>query len=215
MPGGGPPGYPGGPMPGGPPIPGGGPPRPIMPGGGPIPGGPPIPGGGPPRPMPGGGPPMPGGGPIPGGAPRPAWFIWGGAPMPPRPIGAMMFAPGPPTPRAGPARPAGAAPMAATGRPRPAGAAWPGPVAPAPSLFFGSAGGLLSTVMDTTQSPRNTMSPSARFSSLSSPVFPPDALFTGRRLNSSASPRTTFMCLSNAMNLPTNCLPSSAVTRIL
>jgi hypothetical protein len=66
MPGGGPPR----PMPGGgPPMPGGGP----MPGGPPIPGGPPMPGGGPPKPggppMPGGGPPMPGGGPIPGGPP--------------------------------------------------------------------------------------------------------------------------------------------------
>lgn len=44
------------------------------------------------------------------------------------------------------------------------------------------------------------------------PVAP---VLTITRLNSSASPSTKFMCLSNAMNLPTNIRPSSMVTRIL
>ena len=130
------------PLPGGPCMPGGGPPGAPggIPGGGGIPR--PIPGGGPipasprtwirqcrkrarerpaveglrilgkwakhsPDPMqhllefePGGGGAIPGG--APGGAPRPA--IGGGAPRPTA-AGAMTLAPGPPTPRAGPAKP--------------------------------------------------------------------------------------------------------------
>jgi hypothetical protein len=203
MPGGGPPRpIPGGGIPGG-----GGPPRP--PGGGPPgkPGGAPIPGGGPPRP----GGPMPGGGMPGGGAPLPA--IIGGAAIP-RPWGAIWAMPGPPTPRAGPASPAGACPMGATGRPLPPACATPGPpgTPKAPNLFFlSSGGGLDSTVRETTFSPRMMTMPRGRFSSRSSPLPPLTVILR----NSSASPNTTFMCLSKAMNLPTNCLPSSIVTLIL
>jgi len=65
-----------------------------------------------------------------------------------------------------------------------------------------------STDKETTVSPRNNNSPNVLFSSLSSFSFP----FVTILRNSSASPRTMFMCLSNAMNFPTITLPSCTVT---
>jgi len=73
--------------------------------------------------------------------------------------------------------------------------------------LFSSMGGP-STDNDTTVSPRNKTSPSVRFSSLSSFSLP----FTVTFRNSSASPRTRFMCLSNAMNFPTITRLSCIVT---
>jgi len=60
-----------------------------------------------------------------------------------------------------------------------------------------SAGGGPSTVMDTRFSPRSNTRPSALFSSFSAVL-----LFGLTRRNSSQSPRITFMCLSNALNVP-------------
>mmetsp|Transcript_17631 Transcript_17631/g.46075 ORF Transcript_17631/g.46075 Transcript_17631/m.46075 type:complete len:254 (+) Transcript_17631:573-1334(+) len=184
----------------------GGPPRPMPGGGGmPMPGGG-IPGG--PRggipigaPMPGGGGmPMPGGGIIPGGMP-------GGPPLPIAPAcaatwpaGAMRPAAGPPTPRTGPASPAGACPRGAAGSPRPAAFPTPGP--PGISLPSVSGGGGPSTDSETTISPRTSIKPSVRFSSRSSCT--PAPFFALIFLYSSQSPSTRFMCLSNAMNVPTS-----------
>ena len=130
--------------------------------------------------------------------------IWG--------LGCMTPMPGPPTPRTGPARPTGACPIIAAGMPLPADLPTPGPpVAPtADVLSLASVvGGGPSTVMDTTSSPRRMTRPSTLLSSLSSEPF-----FAGSFLKTSASPRTTFMCLSNAMNLPTSCRPSWIVILI-
>jgi len=192
-------------MPGGG-MPGGGPPRPkpgggIMPGG--IPGGMPlpIPGGG--MPMPGGGPRMPGGGcispggGIPGGGPPRPPDICGPDEIWPRPMGAIMSLDGPPTPGAGPDKPAGALLRDAVGTPRPAARPMPGPGPPTAAPRLSCCGGGPATLNATTFSPRRMMRPSGLFSSRSAPPF-----FALIVRNSSASPRTRFMCLSYAINVP-------------
>ena len=102
-------------------------------------------------------------------------------------------------------------------KPRPAARPMPGPVIPPGSGTrdrLSSAGGGPSTVIDTRFSPRNNTRPRGLFSSLSTAA-------TGRPgfgftfLNSSQSPSIKFMCLSNALYVPTNVRPSCRVQRIL
>jgi len=118
--------------------------------------------------------------------------------------------------------PSGADPtgtMAEVGTPRP-GANAPGGIIPRPPNgpldpgFF--SGGGLTTVKDTTHSPRNNTNPNARFSSPELSAVPAPATFAldFTLRNSSVSARTKFICVSNAMNLPTKVRPSSNVTRI-
>ena len=87
------------------------------------------------------------------------------------------------------------------GIPLPADLPMPGPpVADAEVLSLASVvGGGPSTVMDTTSSPRRMTRPNTLLSSLSSEM----PFLGGSFLNSSASPRPTFMCLSKAMRVPT------------
>jgi len=189
--------------------PGGGPPRanaggpPGKPGGGAIPGGGPKPGGG--APKPGGGPPRAkGGGANPGGGTKPGGIggMPGGAPGG---RGCMDGGAGPPRPRTGaPPRTGGAIiggaimPGGGMDNPRPAARPTPGPEARAATrLRACSAGGGPSTLSETITSPRSSTRPIARFTMRSS--LPALGLAFNRR-NSSASPKTTFMCLSYAMN---------------
>ncbi|RNA09375.1 hypothetical protein BpHYR1_003549 [Brachionus plicatilis] len=79
---------------------------------------------------------------------------------------------------------------------RPAAPGKPGILAIVTSSF----GGGPSTVIVTKCSPRSKTRPSVRFSSFSS--LPPFGLTF---LNSSQSPSIMFMCLSNALKVPTNC----------
>ena len=76
-------------------------------------------------------------------------------------------------------------------------------------IIITSAGGGPSTVIETRVSPRNKTSPSALFSSFSF-VLALGFIF----LNSSQSPRMRFMCLSNALNVPTNVRLSCSVQRM-
>ena len=175
--------------------PGGGIPRPII-------------GGGIPRPMKAGfGIPRPIGGPL---------AIIGPDCAATEPIGCIMPGAGPPIPRIGPAKPVGAAREPGT-IPLPAITPRPGP-APATLCFVPAEGGGPSTVNDTTFSPRKSTSPRVRFSCRSSTakagVFLATCLLLIVR-NSSQSPRTRFMCLSKAMNVPTSVRLSCIVTLIL
>ena len=118
------------------------------------------------------------------------------------PRGAMPI--GPPKPRGGPARPRGGPPIMAP-IPRPAGAPRPDPAGAI--LFAPVDGGGPSTVSDTIFSPRSSTRPRRRFSWRSAvkpsiDFCPPFADFKNRY--SSQSPRTRFMCLSNARNVPTS-----------
>ncbi len=93
--------------------------------------------------------------------------------------------------------------------PRPAALPTPGPPFSAACSERGFGGGGASADMETTLSPRSRTNPSMRFSSRSS-----DAFFPRTFRCSSQSPSTRFMCLSNAMNVPTNTRVSEMVTRI-
>ena len=111
---------------------------------------------------------------------------------------------GPPTPLTGPAKPVGIPPI---GMPLPAALPIPGPSSADAGmrlLLSPEGGGPLSTLMETIVSPRRIISPSVRFCSVK-PFFPFDTLI------SSQSARTTFMCLSKAMNCPIIVLPSVRV----
>jgi hypothetical protein len=158
---------------------------PIIPGGpgGTIPGGP----GGrgmPPMGMPGGGIIMPGMLPGRGMAAPPCMGMpMGGGIIIPLPGGGIMPPP---------------APTMGTAMPLPAALPTPGP--PGARRSLGSGGGGPSTLRDTTESPRRSTRPNTRFSSFSS--FSPPPFFPLIRRNSSHSPNTRFMCLSNAMNVP-------------
>jgi hypothetical protein len=164
----------------------------------------------------GGGMPGRGGPPAAGAGPGPGPAAGGGRMMGAActcGLGSIIPGAGPPTPLAGPASPAGACPGTAAGMPLPAARPMPGPPGATCALdaLESSAGGGPSIVRATTSSPRSKTSPNTLRSSLSSSDFP----FLGGSLrNSSESPRTRFICLSNAMNLPTICLPSVTVTRI-
>ena len=148
----------------------------------------PIAGGGMPRPIPGGGiiPDAPGGGAIIPGPPTP----WTGPA--PNPIA------GPPPP-----------PIGGAAVPRPAPRAIPGP----PGVSFPEilGGGGPSTAKLTTFSPRIKTNPKFRFSVFSSTTAP----LLRNVLNSSASDRTKFICLSKAKKVPKIVLPSPNVTRSL
>lgn len=133
-----------------------------------------------------------GGGPLPAGG-----WPWGrgGIGIPPKP-----------TPRPGPAKPAGACPIGVTCMALPIGFALPGPPAtgaPSPTLREGWAGGA-SALIVTILSPRSSTRPRALFYSRSLSVGFLGLIF----LNSSVSARTRFMCLSNAMKVPTSILES-------
>ena len=143
---------------------------------------------------------IPGGGPAksPGGGPE--------GRMP----GVMMEGAGPPTPLTGPVKPGAAPGMGTleTGIPRPT---TPRPN-PGAEMADGSGtrgtpssgGGGPSTVRETMFSPLNRTKPRTLFSSLSIPLDPFPLIF----LNSSQSARIKFMCLSNALKVPTKFLPS-------
>ena len=78
--------------------------------------------------------------------------------------------------------------------------AFPGP--PGVLRIVSSVGGGPSTVRLTILSPRSMTKPNARFSCFSSLIPPPFLPLI--LLNSSVSPNTIFICLSNAKNTPTN-----------
>lgn len=125
--------------------------------------------------------------------------------------GCIMPIPGPPMPRTGPARPMGAPPIG-SGAPR-AGIAFITPGPPGASFSSTSGGGGPSIVIDTTESPRRMIKPNARFSSRSSDS--PLVFFARTFRNSCVSPKTMFMCLSNAKKTPTRTrLSTSNVTTI-
>ncbi|KAH9424206.1 hypothetical protein DERP_004388 [Dermatophagoides pteronyssinus] len=176
-------------------------------GGGRIPGGGcgGAPTGGIPRPIPGGIGGIPGGIGIPGGAGIRAVKPTDGIP---RPCGVMAAAAGPPTPRTAPTTGG----TTTAGIPRPAGRPNPGPgMTPGTRGRPSSGGGGPSTVKDTIFWPRSNTNPSTRFSSLSMPLVP----FPRILRNSSHSDSMTFMCLSNALNVPMNIRLSCSITLIL
>ena len=162
---------------------------------------------------------MPGGGIIPGGGGRiPGGIIPGGG----GPLiggacpgigagglaipGGIIFIPGAPTPLPGPAKPAGACyPSGVICTALPIGCALPGPptAAPSPILLAGYDGGA-SALIVTMFSPLRRTKPRALFCSrsLSSGFF--GLIF----LYSSVSARTKFICLSNAIKVPTSILES-------
>lgn len=149
---------------------------------------------------------MPGGGIIPGGG---GPLIGGAMPGGGMPIGCPiggLIIPGAPTPLPGPAKPAGAyCPIGANCTALPIGYALPGPalVAPSATLLVDYDGGA-SALIVTMFSPRNRTKPRALFCSLSLS----SGLFGLIFLYSSVSASTKFMCLSKAINVPTNILES-------
>jgi len=174
-------------------------------------------GGGPPRPgiaIPGlGGPPgngmgMPGLGLPPGGIIPGRPIIWGGGPPLPNMGGMPGLIIGIPGLIIG---------MPGRGPTIPGRGPWPGKAAttfapPSFSLYLGAGAGGPTGLTEITASPRSNNKPSNRFSSThaSLPFFP--SCFTS--LNSSESPRIMFMCLSNAMKVPTISRVSDIVIRI-
>jgi hypothetical protein len=121
--------------------------------------------------------------------------------------------PGAPTPLPGPANPYGAYyPKGVIYTALPIGCALPGPAMPAPSpiLRVGYEGGA-SALMVTIFSPLSNTNPSALFCSLSLSSGFLGFIF----LYSSVSANTKFICLSNAINVPTNIRESCIVTLTL
>jgi len=131
-------------------------------------------------------------------------------------MGGAINPPPPFTPNAGaaPSPIIGTPPIAGGGAmaaPRPAPAAAPGP--PGAFLVAAEFGPGPSTVMETMFSPRRMTNPSLRRSSRSTTI-PASFFLPFVRRNSDVSESTMFMCLSNAMNVPTRLRESAIVILI-